>query len=426
MSTLTLTLRQPAQLGDRPREDFVLSTLEHIPGSAVRGAFAAAWIAKHGQPATNKTEFVRLFEGGVRYGALLRPGTEFDSLAVIRHKYRHADSCRIADYDRAAAAGEDADPPLNCPDCHSPLEPGRGIRKNGDEDRPEVRRRTSVAIGAAGVARRGQLFTRETLRPGLDFEGTLVADDPGDLDILRSLGPVRVGGRRTTHGLAEVAMTGETGPPLPEQPTDTTLILRLRSPGIFTDEFGRPRPEPSQAELSRVLGVPARVERRWTRWHEAGGWHVASGLPKPAEMTVAAGSTFLISTERIVAPAALHALALRGVGLRRHEGFGDLAGPPAIREGRDQREARANREERQRNTIRPLTALLARRRDQVPEIRALVGRVLTGDEDAAAQLRRYVGDLRTDAVSRALETFIRLARHSPDEAEARARELGLL
>lgn len=385
MSTLTLTLRQPAQLGDRPREDFVLSTLEHIPGSVVRGAFAAAWIRKYGPPESNLAEFQRLFEGGIRFGTLLRPGTDFDSLAVLRHKYPHTQACPYPDYDRAVLTanadnskmvsgvgemrdggvsggggavggrngnrgGDQGEPPLNCPQCHSPLEPGRGIRRNGEPDRAEKRRRTSVAIGESGVAIRGQLFTRETLRPKESFTGTLVAGDPADLDRLRAVGPVRVGGRRTTHGLAEVSIAEETGPPEPELLNDGhDLVLRLRSPGIFTDGFGRPRPEPSEAELERVLGVPVTVRRRWARWEEVGGWHVASGLPKPSEMTVAAGSTFLIHAERTFDPEAVAALSLRGVGLRRHEGFGDLAGPPAIRPGLKERQ---REEQRQRGRRR--------------------------------------------------------------------------
>jgi CRISPR-associated protein Csx10 len=350
MSTLTLTLRQAAQLGDRPREDFVLSTLEHIPGSVVRGAFAAAWIRKNGPPESGLAEFRRLFEGGVRFGTLLRPGTEFDSLAVLRHKYPHAGACQVPDYDRAVLAAGDGrktgrgEPPLNCPQCHSPLEPGRGIRRDGEPDRAEKRRRTSVAIGESGVAVRGQLFTRETLRPRESFTGTLVAENPADLELLRGIGPVRVGGRRTTHGLAEVSIAAETRPPEPRLLNGgQDLVLRLRSPGIFTDSFGRPRPEPDETELERALGVPAAVSRSWTRWEETGGWHVASGLPKPSEMTVAAGSTFLIHTERIIPPEAVTALSLRGVGLRRHEGFGDLAGPPAIRLGLKERQQEEQR-----------------------------------------------------------------------------------
>lgn len=420
MSTLTLILRQPAQLGDRPREDFVLSTLEHLPGSAVRGAFAAAWIARNGVPdARTRREFLRLFEGGVRFGALLRAGTEAESLAVVRHKYVPEDSCRVTDYDRAAGD----DPPLYCPDCGSPLEPARGIGKDGDRYRSQVRRRTSVAIGETGVARRGQLFTRETLLPGQDFTGTLAAGDPADLEILRSLGPVRVGGRRTTHGLADVAINGPADPPAPQQLDGTTLVLRLRSPGIFTDELGRPRPEPGRAELSQVLGVAARVERRWTRWQEAGGWHVASGLPKPAELAVAAGSAFLIKTERPVAAAALSALAERGVGLRRHEGFGDLAGPPVLRAGLSQRQARERKLRQDRDAVAPLAGVPVRFPQQWPGLRELLARHISGDHEAAAQLRQQAGDLPDDAVRGALRAFLSLPR---EDAASAARELGLL
>jgi hypothetical protein len=44
----------------------------------VRGAFAASWLARNGVSAPRtpeRAEFLRLFEGGVRFGPLLRPGT---------------------------------------------------------------------------------------------------------------------------------------------------------------------------------------------------------------------------------------------------------------------------------------------------------------------------------------------------------------
>ena len=65
---------------------------------------------------------------------------------------------------------------------------------------------------------------------------------------------------------------------------------------------------------------------------------MASGLPKPAELAVVAGSTYVISTERAVPDAILDRLSLRGLGLRRHEGFGDLAPPPVLKPGRRARE----------------------------------------------------------------------------------------
>ena len=95
--------------------------------------------------------------------------------------------------------------------------------------------------------------------------------------------------------------------------TDGDLVIRLRSPGIFTDDYGRPAREPSPHNLERALGVPARVVRSWTRWEQSGGWHAASGLPKHQELIVSAGSTFRIHPERPVNDAALRTIASKGL-----------------------------------------------------------------------------------------------------------------
>ena len=419
MTTLTLTLRQPAQLGDRPRDDFVLATMDYLPGAVVRGAFAAAWIAANGDPGgPGRAAFLRLFEGGVRYGALLRPGTEADSLAVVRHKYE-TDNCRVVDYDRATGDV----PPPRCPDCDFPLEPARpGLFTDTPGVSPPVRRRTSVAIGESGLARRGQLFTRETLPHGERFTGTLVADNPDDLARLRELGQVRVGGRRTTHGLADVAI-GEQKPPGAQQLDATTLVLRLRTPGIFTDDLGRPSPQPGDTELTRVLGTGARVERRWTRWQEVGGWHVASGLPKPAELAVAAGSTFLIRTEREVAPPVLQALSRRGLGLRRHEGFGDLAGPPRLRDGVAATQEKLRHARKLRDETAPLFGVSARFPDRWPGLRTMLLGHGGGHADATSRLRAAAAQFPDPAIRRALEAFLSLP---PGDAAALAEEMGRL
>ena len=131
---------------------------------------------------------------------MLRPGTEFLPLSVVTHKYPAEETCAEVEYDRALIAAA----PLRCPDCGSPLDQVKALRG----DRPPVRRRTSVSIGESGVARRGVLFTRETLEAGQEFRGTLVAGDAALLAVLAGLGPIRVGGRRTTHGLAEVTVRG--------------------------------------------------------------------------------------------------------------------------------------------------------------------------------------------------------------------------
>lgn len=402
MSELVLTLRQPAQLGDKARRDNVLSTMEHIPGSVVRGALAAAWLARNGisRPGTReREEFLGLFEGGVRFGALLRPGTEFMSLAVVGHKYEPQQSCRKVDYDRAMGD----EPPAYCPDCDSPLEQLRGLK--GKRDAPN--RRTSVAISPAGTAEERALFTRETLAAGQDFRGTVTALDDTLLKIVEDLGPVRVGGRRTTHGLADVTIAHDASPPVPERRPDGKVVIRLRSPGIFTDPYGRPSRDPSEDELAEVLGVRASVVGRWTRWEQAGGWHVASGLPKPQELTVAAGSTYLISPERALDDSALRRLSVRGLGVRRHEGFGDLAPPPVLRPGAEAHEQQAEHLRKLRNTAAPLVRVLVGQR--VGErVRALMKAHAGGDMQATAQLRDTIGRYPDADVRTALDYFLGL------------------
>lgn len=414
MSELVLTLRQHAQLGVKSRQDNVLGTMEHIPGSSVRGALAAVWLVRNGisRPDTPKREeFLRLFEGGVRYGALLRPGTEFMSLAVFGHKYAPGPGCRTVDYDRALGQ----EPPTECGQCGSPIEQRKGL--HGKRKAPV--RRTSVAMGDDGTATDGALFTRETLAPGQEFRGTVTG--PGDaLAVLADLKQVRVGGRRTTHGLADVTIRPGGGPPLPEVREDGLLVVRLRSPGIFTDDYGRPSRDPSAAELTEALGGnQAQVRDRWTRWEQAGGWHVASGLPKPQELAVAAGSTYLVHTERVPADSELAAFSARGLGLRRHEGFGDLAPPPVLREGADSRETANRHQQALKIKAAPLNRLLASRAGAV--VRQKMAAHANGDATAAPILRRAAAGQGDDDVRRAVEAFLALPA---GDAAYLAEELG--
>jgi CRISPR-associated protein Csx10 len=414
MSELALTLCQQAQIGDRARSDFVLSTLNHLPGAVVRGAFAAAWIAAHGEPCRSsprREEFLRLFEGGVRFAPLFADA-EVNPLSVLSHKYGDGQDCQVAEFDGAARR----DVPAWCPDCGSPLEHRRGLRGRSIQ----WQRRTSVAIGHAGVARRGQIVTRDTLDAGQEFCGTLLADDPALLDVLAALGPVRVGGRRTTHGAAEVQVRDSGPPPTAERRDDGRLIIRLRSPGIFVDEQGRPRKDPDPGELQSVLGSAAKVVHRWTRWHNVGGWHIASGLPKAVELAVAAGSTYVVDTGQPVPDDVLAALGERGLGLRRHEGFGDLAPAPQLRPGRAERDAEARRLRQLLDSVAPLRGVAVVNPQLWPSVVAGLTGHAAGEQSATQSLQRIAEQMADQYLARAVVTYLGMDR--PDAAYV-AREL---
>ncbi|MGW0359282.1 hypothetical protein ACWDXV_34265 [Nocardia nova] len=72
--------------------------------------------------------------------------------------------------------------------------------------------------------------------------------------------------------------------------------------------------------------MPAQVHSAWARWTNSGGWHAASGLPKPVERTV---SAYLIRAESAVAEHNLRLLRIRGINARRREGFGALYATPS-------------------------------------------------------------------------------------------------
>lgn len=327
MAQLVLSPRQRSHIGAGPRAGFRQKTLGHVPGSVLRGAFAAAWLARNAAvTSANRDEFVALFEGEVIYGPLFASHPT-SPLSVLIHKYPARDSCARTYWDEATF---DDQVPTSCPDCASPLQrskPGDPMPGTAATPRrtPDKISRTHVEIGKDGVAADGILYMREELSTK---DTRFVGQIHGPSSLLATLGTfdlLRIGGRRTTSGAMDVQLR-----PMPYEPPALAdggrLVLRLVSPGIFVDERGAAAPEPSSTDLERVLGVPASVERRWIRWTEVGGWHAASNLPKPVEQAVDVGSTYLVSVEHQLAPAATANLA-RGIGLRRHEGFGAVGGP---------------------------------------------------------------------------------------------------
>ncbi len=338
MGRVTIKLSQPAALGTAVRKAGVQPTLDYLPGTVLRGALAARWIAVHDVPTVTNSrqgEFVRLFEGDVVFGPLLPP----DSIPMPRscwiHKYEPEPGCPLW-IDEATGASTPAH--RQCTHCGEQVQRASGelttIRDGRLAGATSTVEDTHVEIDDADRAKDGQLFTRRRLGRGQSFHGHLTGP-AADVDLAASLGEILwLGGRRSTSGRARLHHDPTSAPRTLAMSDSQTLVLRLASPGIFVDELGRPQPAPGDGELSDVLGVHATVERPWTRWMTVSGWHVASGLPKPTEVAVSPGSTYRVTCADTPAPEALHALAARGLGLRRIEGYGALIpGPDSVLAG---------------------------------------------------------------------------------------------
>ena len=97
-------------------------THDHIPGTVLRGALAARWVAEHGVPVTTTPEFLDIFEGDGAFGPLHSELSVPVPLSVHLHKYRpEPGRCAKEMWDEATAKVPD-----KCEDCAKPLERSKG------------------------------------------------------------------------------------------------------------------------------------------------------------------------------------------------------------------------------------------------------------------------------------------------------------
>ncbi|MFI8774863.1 type III-B CRISPR module-associated Cmr3 family protein [Gordonia sp. NPDC062954] len=342
MARVIVRLTQRTHIGSGPRAGFRQSTLTHIPGSVLRGAFAAAWLAAHGGAVdpTHRGEFIKLFEGPTIFGPCFA-GLPPTPASLRIHKYAPGDQCKTKLFidDAKPMKPKDASA-TSCAACHSPLERAKPTSNPfGPSPQPTAGRstvaRSHVTIADDGVAKDSELFMREEInhRNVASFVGRLEGDAVS-IRRLSALTTLRIGGRRTTSGraVATIEPDEQFDPPRVIRVHSPLLVLRLSSPGIFVDSHGAPTSEPDRAELESMLGVPIVDVRKWFRWTEVGGWHAASNLPKHVDRAVDAGATYRIVLGDEPDPAALKSLA-SGIGLRRHEGFGCVGGSESDPEG---------------------------------------------------------------------------------------------
>ncbi|CAL9328469.1 type III-B CRISPR module-associated Cmr3 family protein [Streptomyces sp. enrichment culture] len=354
-----VTARQPLALGTRPAGTAPTRTHRHIPGSVLRGALAAVWIAAHGTPNRLQNtalglyaQFLELFEGAVRYEPLYAPGWQTVPMSVLRCKYPRNQQCADWVEDEAfPLAGSSL-----CPHCKHPgarskgaVEPVHTQASAQESTRDLVSQTVRLQIDdATATAEHGLLFTREALRPrtrdgeARTFTGRITVQSGISAEALAWLtGPARhrlhLGGRRSTGGGADLQLTPVTRAGVSGEAREGTssrgdadgpgvrrLALRLTSPALFTDPCGLPMTVPDTGELATLLGVPVTLTRSWTRHEHIGGWNAAANLPKPVELAASAGSTYLLDLADPPHPERLVRLADRGLGLRRTEGFGSL------------------------------------------------------------------------------------------------------
>lgn len=301
--TVTARALQPVSIGRTNAKAFLTRTEPVVTGATLRGAFAAWWLRSR----TQDQHFRALFDGEVRFGPLLRDDCLLESLSVTECRY-HRGQAHARYFDRAFNTGDQ-------PVCVGVPEPLKGRVRSRDGGAASLSITTSTAINPdTGTALDGSLLSRESNAKGSTFTGHIV----GDAQLVALLGEkvrLTLGGRSSVQGAVEVSIKASVAP----RATATPAVVRSLSPTILVDEAGRPSTDFAAALTQHGL-TPQRVFAGRVTTEGSGGWHAASGLPKPTDIALGAGSVAVVDGSQ----ADLDHLVSHGLGIRRAEGFGFL------------------------------------------------------------------------------------------------------
>lgn len=293
---VTVKSEQAIVIGTGATRAFHTPSLGYIPGSTLRGAMAAAWRIRYGDP---DPVFRKTFDHSVRFGPLLAVTGDVASQSVLRRKYTPgADEYVDCAFEEAGDAVGD----------HL-----RGDVIWGDEDALKVVTCTAIDPEKR-TALDGNLFSREAHRRRQTYRG-LIHGDENLVGMLAELESASVGGRRSVMGRARIQIES-TQPP--EPPTSRDVVLRTLSPTILLDDAGAPSLDWEAAfkDFDVVGAWGGRVAGEGIS-----GWHMASGTPKPGDIAIAPGAVVKL---REPGRDKLLELLERGLGTRRAEGFGWL------------------------------------------------------------------------------------------------------
>lgn len=350
-------------------------TLDYLPGSAVRGAFAEIFINKRG---ADNAGFQSIFvDEAVWFSDFLPSYSDTSTLpapatAALCKRYgaEHKESVRDrlleAMTRNAASSSEEKS---KCSVCQEPLERLKAgyFEVNGNRSlvKPHKQLRMHVGISrATGSALHSLLFSYEMLiesklgdkenepdKP-LKFVGTLSASNESVLKVLAEVVTDREHlsvGHARTRGLGELSIEKRT-PPDQKKSLATRcdefnqavhakggeaglfyFALTLNSHLALRDRLGLPVLENLHAAHFGLHADNTHELKTVTQFLSATvvpGWNAALGLPKPDTHAINRGSVVVFSlpkaavTEQLMQR--LNALECEGLGERRAEGFGSL------------------------------------------------------------------------------------------------------
>lgn len=357
-------------------------TLDYLPGSTVRGAYAQMFINKR---SVADESFRRIFvEEKVQFSDFLPSNTvDHEQLPVLlpasaaackRHKLVHKDSLRDRLISQFSATGHVSIEQESCPECGEPLDRIEGKYIDDVQSRNEVefasQLRMHVGISrATGSAIHGMLFSHQLMVPKFEwqqengqahlskkdlyFVGTLAAPEKEADELFREIDQVvperehlSIGASRT-RGLGELVIQpnhndlsqndfgdrwdkfNEKLKGKPNTDNKCFFSITLLSHLALRDKTGKP-------VLDEIQAHDFQIPDNWGCQREVAflnraivsGWNAALGMPKPDTVALARGSVLLFSAPKSSEndlKKTLLDLEIECVGERRAEGFGALA-----------------------------------------------------------------------------------------------------
>jgi len=167
----------------------------------------------------------------------------------------------------------------------------------------------------SGKSEDGEIFTYEGLSEGQQFTGDILGEED-DLNTIKSLfsrdKTIRIGRSKTAqYGEATIIFSDVI---IPENAGQKTNIFSLISPAIVLNNNGISSTLLKDLEIH--LGV--KIKRAIVRTTVVESYNRKWGTKKPSEVAYAPGSVFEIEGD-------ISGALINGIGIRRNEGFGEIA-----------------------------------------------------------------------------------------------------
>jgi CRISPR-associated protein Csx10 len=308
--------------------------LPFIPGSAVRGALVARYLARNAiANLATDGKARRLFLDGAICFLNAYPWLE-DSRLLPRPLSWFVEKDRVGDLSAPILDGAVA--PVGSLKQPKPP-PGEFCALTGDEVALHTPlRQMNVHIALINANRRGEenkVYRYDALAEGAVFAGVVLAREASELEGIETLlapEELQIGAAHTA-GYGRVKIEAVDRPAYWEEylpggdPDDGVLVVTLISDAILRGEGGQVGADLDKA-LSAALGLPAVGPlRACRRVRVVAGFNRKWSLPLTQSWALQAGSVIVYAGGAGLDRAALQAAEEEGIGERRAEGFGRVA-----------------------------------------------------------------------------------------------------